>query len=1338
MKKHISFVLAAICLTVCYAARTDLKFQRIGLQQGLSHSTITAMGQDRQGYIWIGTPDGLNRFDGYAFRVYRHNPANAGTPAYNDVRTIRFAPDGTLWVAGINALSRYDAVNDRFTNYTVPDKAELNDVLVLDDGHLLAGTDKGLYTFDTATGKFTPGYEGHPFTSAITSLCLADGDVYIAGSGRLSKLDPASGHISPINLGKTVAAGQMLDDGRYLYITTEGDGLLCLDTGNGHLRTYRAGGPEGLRSDYVRSIARDTNGRLWVGTFSGLDILDAKRQHFSHYDNDPYSEESLSHSSVRRIFADRQGGMWLGTYFGGLNYYHPLRNQFQTMRHSPVRPSLNDNIIGAMLEDSRHNIWIATNRGGVNVYNPQNDTFRYFTTSNGLGSDDVKAFYYDEAAGKVYVGSHLGGMNVITPTSGAVATAPNAPSNVYDILPSRRPGALWLAAINALVLYDVAGGISTAVPSNGLCHITDLYRDTRGRLWVSGEDGMAVFDEHPDGSLSPAKGIPESIGNYRRQVNNVYMSRDGHTYYISTNEGLMRYDSSNGKITRYTTAQGMPNDMVYGVLEDANGRLWCSTNYGLALINPADGHIVSYNTTDGLQSNQFSLKSFLKSSDGYMYFGGINGLSYFNPSVLKSNPYTPAPMISGLKLFNRRVTVGDETGLLPQSISETHKITLSPEQSVLTIDFTVCNYVAGEHNTFSYKLDGFDKQWITTDGAHSVTYSNLPPGDYRFMLRAANNDGVWSKETTSIGITVLPHWYQRWWVQTFFILLITAAAAMALLSYLRRRERMRHEQMEHLNAQREKELNEMKVRFFINMSHELRTPLTLMLLPIQELLQRATDRKTVQRLNLVKNNTENILHIVNQLLDYRRAEMGMFRLQTRQVKVSTLIHTIFHNYEFQASRRDITYRFNSSLPDEPVMCDPQYIELICNNLISNAFKYTPKGQSITVSVASGGTEDAPKMVITVADTGCGIPADKLPEIFTRFYKVDDRANGSGIGLSLVKRLVELHHGTISVDSKLGEGTTFTVEIPVNAAAYTAAETLSDSASQPLPPTDVNPAPLAIPEPEEGIDDTAEAAQATDDARETVMVVDDNPDILKYICEALSEHYNVLPAANGAKAIETLSSNTVDLIITDIMMPDIDGVQLCRTVKRNLRTSHIPVIMLSAKSDTNDFLGGLKVGADDYIAKPFSLDILSQKVRNLLHTRRQTIRHFTDLADDKKTDVPALNPLDEEFIKKALDTMEKYVDDSEFTTDRFAAEMCMSRSNLHLKMKALTGESTNEFMRRFRMRRAMDLLKSGRYTISQVSAMVGYGTPSYFATSFKKFFGDLPSNSIKNLRPNEPD
>ena len=272
----------------------------------------------------------------------------------------------------------------------------------------------------------------------------------------------------------------------------------------------------------------------------------------------------------------------------------------------------------------------------------------------------------------------------------------------------------------------------------------------------------------------------------------------------------------------------------------------------------------------------------------------------------------------------------------------------------------------------------------------------------------------------------------------------------------------------------------------------------------------------------------------------------------------------------------------------------------------------------------------------------------------------------------------------------------------------------------------------------GIDDTAEAAQATDDARETVMVVDDNPDILKYICEALSEHYNVLPAANGAKAIETLSSNTVDLIITDIMMPDIDGVQLCRTVKRNLRTSHIPVIMLSAKSDTNDFLGGLKVGADDYIAKPFSLDILSQKVRNLLHTRRQTIRHFTDLADDKKTDVPALNPLDEEFIKKALDTMENYVDDSEFTTDRFAAEMCMSRSNLHLKMKALTGESTNEFMRRFRMRRAMDLLKSGRYTISQVSAMVGYGTPSYFATSFKKFFGDLPSNSIKHLRPNEPD
>lgn len=1327
MKKLIISTLLFIACAASGAVHTDLKFKQIGLSQGLSHATVAAIGQDKAGYMWIATPDGLNRYDGYTFRVYRHEDSIPGTPADNAVKRIAFDSEGDMWICGDKYLAVYDASSDSFRNYPVD--VTVRDILPLDDDRILVGTDRGLYTFTPSSGEFAAGVAGKNITVPVFSLSRNGENVFVAAAKNgLYRLNPHDGTLTGLTLEGSPTVTQTLPDGDMLLVATEGFGIYRIDPKSGKtVARYRSGGKEGLGSDYVRSMAHDNRGRVWAGTFNGLDILDADRRHFTHYDADQGSD-NLSHASVRRIYADHQGGMWLGTFFGGLNYYHPLKNQFQTLRHSPARPSLNDNVVGAMTEDADHNLWIATNNGGINVYDPAKDSYRYFTKENGLGSNDIKAIYLDEKEGKAYIGSHLGGLNIIDMKTGRMTRPANSPSNIYAILPARRPSHMWLATIERLILYNTESGVTTIVPADDLRRITDLYRDSKGLLWISGEDGVTAFHEDENSKLTPAD-IPDEIKAFRSGVNNVYLSRDGHNYYISTNTGLMRYDTASDSVSVYTTAQGLPNNIVYGILEDANSNLWCSTNSGLAFFNPATGAVRTYSERDGLQSNQFNRKSFLRSSSGYLYFGGINGLTFFNPSVLESNPYAPAPLISGLRLFNTTVTPGDDSGLLERSIAETDKITFGPGQTVFTLDFTVCNYVAGSHNTFSYKLEGLDKQWTTIDGSGSVTYSNLPAGDYRFRLRAANNDGVWSKEETGVDIVILPKWYNRWWARILFVLFLIGVTATIMTYVWRRKARRQQERLATLDYERQHELNEMKVRFFINMSHELRTPLTLILLPIQELLQRATDRKTVQRLNIVKNNAERILRIVNQLLDYRRADMGMFKLKTEPVVVNDLLRKIFDIYEYQAAKRQIDYRLDSTLPDTPVMCDPQYIELICNNLISNSFKYTPKGQSINISLSQGGTAEAPTIRITVADTGCGIPADKLPEIFVRFYQVHDRAGGSGIGLSLVKRLVELHHGTISVESRLGEGTAFTVELPVGPDEYSAEE-CAPKDTTPVPES--VEAPINLPEiPDDGTDDDFAAEEKpSDHKRETILVVDDNPDILKYLCESLSESYNVVPAADGAKALQLLAGQNIDLIITDIMMPDIDGVQLCRTVKRNLRTSHIPVIMLSAKNDVSDQLGGFKVGADDYIAKPFSMEVLSSKIRNQLRTRRQAIRHFTDSTEIKPESV-ALNPLDEEFLRKAMETMEKHLDDSEFSTDAFAGEMCMSRSNLHLKMKALTGESTNEFIRRFRLRKAMELLKTGRYNISQVSAMVGYGTPSYFATSFKKFFGELPSAFLKN-------
>lgn len=1325
MKKSLIAIIILFCASYVFGGiHNEMKFKQIGLAQGLSHARVSAIAQDTLGYIWIATPDGLNRYDGYTFRVYRNESDNPNSLPSNFLTGIDYDGNGDLWVFGSSHLSRYDAAADNFQNYKIEEGLTIAGISPLDNGTILVGTSSGLYSFFPASGTFGNGYESANFDKPIISMSRNGDNVYIsAGTEGLYKLNIHDKSVYKIPLDNVKYVASTLPDGDTLFVATEGNGLFRLAIATGEiLNHYRADGPEGLGSNYVRSMAIDSQKRLWVGTFTGLDILNAERKKFRHFDTKSGNLSNLSHDSVRRIFADRTGGIWLGTYFGGLNYYHPLRNQFQTLRHSLGHPSLNDNVVGKLVEDSDKTIWIATNRGGINHYDPADGSFSHFTMQDGLGSNDVKAIYIDSSNDRIYIGSHLGGVNILDKRTGKITSVATSPGNIYDIIPALKPNHLWFATLDRLVLFNKNTGTSTSLSSNGLKRITDLYRDSKGNLWIAGEDGVSSFVENSDGVIELNTLIPAEINNYRKPVNNVYQSRDGVNVYLSTNEGIIKFNHNAGTIEHITVDQGLPNNIVYGVLEDANGNLWCSTNGGLAFMSTSTGNIRTYSSFDGLQSNQFNPKSFLRSSSGYMYFGGINGLSYFNPSILESNPYAPAPIISRLRLFNSPVMPNDETGLLSRAITQTKKLTFNPDQTVFTLDFTVCNYVAGSHNTFAYMLQGLEHQWNYVEGAGSVTYSNLPPGKYNFLLKAANNDGVWSKDVTSLEIVILPKWYERWWAHLIFALLALCVIGLGVTYLWRRKERRERERLDKIDRERQNQLNEMKVRFFINMSHELRTPLTLILLPVQELLQKAVDKQTVRKLTLVKNNAERILHIVNQLLDYRRAEMGMFKLKTEPVNVNNLIQKIFANYEYQAQRRGIDYRLDRTLPDSLYSVDPQYIELICNNLISNAFKYTPKGQSIHVSLSQGGSPEHPSLIISVVDTGCGIAPEKLPNIFNRFYMVDERNSGSGIGLSLVKRLVELHHGSISVDSELGRGTSFTVEIPVGSAEYSA-----DEKAEPAPEQShlISDTQISIPEIESPATEVFEDVESCASDKDTILVVDDNTDILKYICEGLSAEFNVIPAVDGSKAIEILGTQNVDLILTDVMMPDVDGIHLCRSIKRNLRTSHIPVIMLSAKNDVLDQLDGLKVGADDYIAKPFSMDVLVSKIRNQLRTRRLAIRHFTESAEIKPENL-ALNPLDEEFLTKAVAIMEKHLDDSEFSTDAFAAEMCMSRSNLHLKMKALTGESTNEFIRRFRMNRAMELLRSGRYNISQVSIMVGFGTPSYFTTTFKKFFGELPS------------
>lgn len=528
-------------------------------------------------------------------------------------------------------------------------------------------------------------------------------------------------------------------------------------------------------------------------------------------------------------------------------------------------------------------------------------------------------------------------------------------------------------------------------------------------------------------------------------------------------------------------------------------------------------------------------------------------------------------------------------------------------------------------------------------------------------------------------------------------------------------------QIERMDKERQKEVNEMKLRFFINISHELRTPLTLILAPVQEMLDKVSDRWLHKQLEHVQKNTNRLLHLVNQLMDYRRAELGVFNLKVRLNPIHSVIEKNFLFYERLAQRKQIAYNFNSNVEGREILCDPDYMELIVNNLLSNAFKYTHEGKSITVTLK----EENHELLLQVKDTGNGIPIDKQGKIFERFYQIDNEHLGSGIGLSLVQRLADLHHGRIELESKEGVGSTFSIYLPTEESAYLPEERQPISGSveeQRIYTTNDQDMYVIDTEEKEVIEETSETKGQR---KETILIVEDNADIRQYLSEELGKSYHILKANNGEEALSIVKEQEIDLILTDVMMPVMDGLQLCKQIKQNLRTCHIPIIILSAKTDLKEQLEGLQVGADDYIPKPFSMAMIAAKIKNLFRTRYRAIEHYSHSLEIEPEKV-ALNPLDEELLKKAIDIMEKNMDNVEFSTNDFAREMCMSRSNLHIKMKALTGESTNDFIRKMRFNRACKLLQEGRYSVSEISGMVGFNTPSYFATSFKKYFGCLPS------------
>lgn len=1338
MKRYYIFLLMNfLMLNICFsnaAEKKNMHFYQLSSKQGLSHSTVISITQDKHDIMWFATFDGLNRFDGYSFRVYRNERKNEHSLMHDVLRTLFIDSEGVLWIGNKGGLSRYVAEKDHFNNYLCPAKGarttEVNALLEFDNSHLLVGTETGLKVFDKKKEQFVELQQLTTLNSQVQSLARQNNNYLIGTVDGLYVYNSIRKYLSPVHKafdGKIIQAILPQSDSR-IWVGTEGAGLFLLNLTTGEVKNFRhnPSNPNSLSSDYIRSLAFDAQFNLWIGTFNALSIMSNGEDNFSNYYHNPMQESSISQNSIRSIYMDTQGGMWLGSYYGGINYYHPLKNKFEHIQQNPYTRSLNDKVISCIMEDEDGKIWIGANDMGINIYNPKNGGFDYVTRANTptLTSNNIKTFLLSKDKKNIYVGTHGGGLLLLNKQNRqATRIQGGAGTKINDVyaLTYDDTGKIWIGTLSGLFIYSESGsGVREYnISEMGSSHVLFLKQDSKKRIWVGGEKSLGLI-KSPKDKLKVFKSN-EYNGTIINSAVNCIFEDSKNRIWIGTRGGLTLYNED-GTFKLYSKEDGLPGNMVFGILEDSYGRLWISTNEGISCFSTESAIFKNYSEIDGLLFRQYNMYSFCQSGSGLMYFGGINGITTFYPELLIDNPHTPAAGISKIIVQNREIHPFDETGILTNNILETKKIKLLPVQSSLTIEFFVSNYLAGKHNTFAYMLEGLDKTWNYTTDNRQVTYNNLHHGSYMFKVKAANNDGKWNEDATELEIIVLPHWWQTWWAILLFLIMATV-----ILWFIWRfinQRRIMYEQLrsERLEKEKMEEVNQMKTRFFINISHEFRTPLTLILSPLQDIIEKTTDKWQRSQLVHIQKNTNKMLHLVNQLMDYRRAELGFFELKAHRLNPKNQVVEICNLFDRLAKRKKIGFTVVDLTSDKEMLIDSNYLELILSNLLSNAFKFTPDHGNITVRLE----EDVNYFILEVEDTGSGIPEDKQTLIFDRFYQVNNDYVGTGIGLSLVKRLVDLHHGKIEVSSKPGEGSRFTVYFPQNEEMYDKAEIETGQ--------DDNTVKIHQKSLDFILDETIKEDSGQIDAQisDTLLIVEDNADVTEYLTDRLSKHYHVYTASNGLKALDVLKDKKVDLILTDVMMPEMDGIKLCKSLKKNIKTCHIPVIILSARSNTEDQLQGLEVGADDYLPKPFTFSVLKAKIQNMLKSRRRMLEHYSKSLEIEPEKI-TFNTMDEELLKKAMKIVTDNLDNSEFSTETFCSEMGMSRSNLHLKLKAITGESTIDFIKKIRFNEACKLLLDGRYNVAEVSTMVGFNTPSYFATSFKKYFGVLPTEYIKSRR-----
>jgi signal transduction histidine kinase/ligand-binding sensor domain-containing protein/DNA-binding response OmpR family regulator len=1361
-----------------HAQNDQFQFSHLDINNGLSHNQINCILKDSKGFMWFGTLSGLNKYDGYKFKAYKHAVSDTTTLNDDYIVSIAEGPEHNIWVETRNGFNIYNPSTEKFShnisgylkNIGLPD-ARIT-ALKKDsfDNFWFLHATKGIYKYDASSRKVTHLVHHNADDNSIFSNTVSDlsvdskGNIWLIYSlGVLEKLNPITYKVNyrsqvmeKLPAGLNTAYRVYIDkqDDLWCFVPTYSSGVYYVSIKNNIFKHIDKGdGPTHLNTNVVANVIQDDKNRIWIATdHGGINLLNKQDFNIRYLLNREDDIKTVGQNSVTLLYKDNTGIIWVGTYKRGVSYYHESIIKFPLYTHHSSDPlSLPFSDINNFAEDRAGNIWLGTNGGGLIYFNRKNGSFKQYlhsaTNKNSLTNNVIVCMFVDHEQ-KLWIGTYFGGLDCF---DGKTFTHYKHNDAVPGSISEDRICAIREDSEHNLWVGTLAGGLNVFSHKtqrftnykfdgyNGKNNIHSNYvsailEDRQKNIWVVTSYGIDVLMKKTRQFVHYMHDDKDPGSLINNNTNNILEDSQG-LIWVSTREGISIFNPATNKFTNIIKQDGLPDNTVIDMQEDEKHNMWVSTPNGLSNIivsRQASGlkfRFINYNEAEGLQGREFTENSSYKTREGELIFGGGNGFNLFKPANIQFNKSVPNLIFTDFQVFNQSIGAGDKINgdaILAKSITETKLLKLRHSENVFSIEFAALNYFNPDKIKLQYMMQGFDKNWITADNKiRKATYTNLDAGDYIFKVRTTNNE-FWNAKEITLHVTVLPPFWKTTWAYLLYAFLFIGT-----LLYLRRRgiQKIKAQfsiEKEREEAQRMHELDLMKIKFFTNVSHEFRTPLSLIMAPVDKILKQIADPDSRRQLLMINRNARRLLNLVNQLMDFRKMEFQELRLHKKSGDIISFIKDLSLSFTDVADQKNITFVFDTDTEAFYTSFDHDKIERIVFNLLSNAYKFTHEGGQVSVLLSLKYQSDMNdhQLEIRVMDTGIGIPADKQGRIFEPFFQHDIPGSmlnqGSGIGLSITKEFVKLHNGEILVESEHDQGSCFTVLLPL----------------QKLDESLFTDTPLLLKHEVEGfIDLESVKSNQPKDNRDckklTVLLVEDNEDFRFYIKDNLKDHFNIIEAENGKKGWQKALAQHPNLIVSDISMPEMNGIDLCLKIRNDSRTSHIPVILLTALIGEEQQLKGLETGATDYMTKPFNFEILLSKIKNILNQQEDMRKTYQKQVDVKPTDEHIDSP-EELFIKKVLLLIDNNISNPNFSVEELSSEMFVSRYTLYKKILQMTGKTPNELVRSMRLKRAAQLLETGHLTISQICHKVGFKSQKYFVRTFKAEFNSIPSKYLEGV------